>query len=101
MIEFDNQNSVVDVLIYVFYFITYGYTVFVMVSYLVLGLLSVVQARKYLRRNSYTDYLNILQSPEAPTVSILAPAYNEEASIIENISGNTTSIPRILPEMRG
>ena len=85
MIEFDNQNSVVDVLIYVFYFITYGYTVFVMVSYLVLGLLSVVQARKYLRRNSYTDYLNILQSPEAPTVSILAPAYNEEASIIENI----------------
>lgn len=85
MIEFDNQNSVVDVIIYIFYFITYGYTVFVMISYLALGLISVIQARKYLRRNSYTDYLNILQSPEAPTVSILAPAYNEEATIIENI----------------
>jgi biofilm PGA synthesis N-glycosyltransferase PgaC len=85
MIEFDNQNSIVDVLIYIFYFVTYGYTVFVMISYLGLGLLSVVEARKYLRRNSYTDYLNILQSPEAPSVSILAPAFNEEASIIENV----------------
>jgi biofilm PGA synthesis N-glycosyltransferase PgaC len=56
-----------------------------MISYLGLGLLSVVEARKYLRRNSYTDYLNILQSPEAPSVSILAPAFNEEASIIENV----------------
>jgi hypothetical protein len=85
MIEFDNQNSLVDILIYVFYFVTYGYTVFVMMSYLALAILSVVEARKYLRRNSYTDYLNILQSPEAPSVSILAPAFNEEASIIENV----------------
>ena len=85
MIEYDTQNSLVDILIYIFYFITYGYTVFVMISYLILGVISVVQARKYLRRNTYTDYLNILQSPEAPSVSILAPAYNEEATIIENI----------------
>jgi biofilm PGA synthesis N-glycosyltransferase PgaC len=85
MIEFDNQNSLVDILIYIFYFVTYGYTVFVMISYLALAVLSVVEARKYLRRNSYTDYLNILQSPEAPSVSILAPAFNEEASIIENV----------------
>ncbi len=85
MIEYDTQNSLVDILIYIFYFITYGYTVFVMVSYLALGVISVVQARKYLRRNTYTDYLNILQSPEAPYVSILAPAFNEEATIIENV----------------
>ncbi|MCR9154974.1 MAG: glycosyltransferase family 2 protein [Croceimicrobium sp.] len=85
MIEYDTQNSLVDILIYIFYFITYGYTVFVMVSYLILGVISVYHARKYLRRNTYTDYLNILQSPEAPSVSIIAPAFNEEASIIENI----------------
>lgn len=85
MIEYDTQNSLVDILIYIFYFITYGYTVFVMVSYLALGVISVVQARKYLRRNTYTDYLNILQSPEAPYVSILAPAFNEEATIIDNV----------------
>lgn len=82
---FDDGYSYVDYLIGAFYALVYGYTVFVMVSYLVLGLVSILQARKYLRRNSYTDYLKILQSPAAPGVSILAPAFNEEASIIDNV----------------
>jgi hypothetical protein len=85
MIEFDTQLSAVDLLIYAFYYIVYGYTVFVMLSFLILGIISVFQARKYLRRNTYTNYLKILQSPEAPGVSILAPAYNEENTISDNI----------------
>jgi cellulose synthase/poly-beta-1,6-N-acetylglucosamine synthase-like glycosyltransferase len=85
MNEFDATYSLVDILVYIFYFIVYGYTIFVMTSYLVLGIISTIQARKYLKRNTYTDYLNILQSPEAPTLSILAPAYNEENTIIDNV----------------
>lgn len=85
MSEFDTTYSLVDILIYIFYFIVYSYTVIVMLSYLILGIISTFYARKYLRRNSYTDYLNILQSPEAPTVSILAPAFNEENTIIDNV----------------
>lgn len=85
MTEFDSQYSLVDILIYIFYFLVYFYTTFVMASYLILGIISIYQARKYLRRNTSTDYYKILQSPEAPSVSILAPAYNEEATIIENV----------------
>jgi hypothetical protein len=84
MNEFDTQFSIVDIIIYTFYVLVYLYTVIVMGSYLVLGIISSFTARKYLKRNTFTDYIKILQSPEAPSVSILAPAYNEEFSIIEN-----------------
>ncbi len=84
MNEFDTQFSFVDIIVYVFYILVYTYTIAVMGSYLFLGILSSIFARKYLRKNTFTDYLKILQSPEAPSVSILAPAYNEEHSIIEN-----------------
>lgn len=85
MTEFDSQFSLVDILIYTFYLVVYGYTIFVMSSYLILGIISTIQARKYLKRNTYTNYLNILQSPEAPSISVLAPAYNEENTIIDNV----------------
>ena len=41
--------------------------------------------KKYLHKNSFVDYRDILNTDIAPSVSILAPAYNESATIIENI----------------
>ncbi len=38
-----------------------------------------------MRKNSYVNYRDILVSPHAPSVSILAPAYNEANTIIENV----------------
>ncbi len=85
MNEFDTQYSIVDIIIYVFYVLVYLYTVIVMGSYFILGLISSFTANNYLKKNAFTDYLKILQSPEAPSVSVLAPAFNEEHSIIENV----------------
>ncbi len=61
------------------------YAVFVMGSYLFLAILSAIEMNMYMKKNSYVNYREILVSPLAPSVSILAPAYNEEATIIENI----------------
>lgn len=61
------------------------YAVFVMSSYVVLALLSAIEMNSYMKKNSYISYREILVSPLAPSVSILAPAYNEEATIIENV----------------
>ena len=61
------------------------YASFIMGSYVVLAVLSAREMKGYLRKNSYVDYRQILVSPNAPSVSILAPAYNEEATIIENV----------------
>ncbi len=61
------------------------YAVFVMGSYVVLTLLSAIEMNSYMKKNSYVSYREILVSPLAPSVSILAPAFNEEANIIDNI----------------
>ncbi|HEY0896955.1 MAG TPA: glycosyltransferase [Sphingobacteriaceae bacterium] len=61
------------------------YASVIMSSYVVLAVLSALEMRSYVRKNSYVDYRQILVSPHAPSVSILAPAYNEESTIIENV----------------
>jgi cellulose synthase/poly-beta-1,6-N-acetylglucosamine synthase-like glycosyltransferase len=68
--------------------ITYGiflYACTLLISYMILGVASVGESRKYLHKNEFTDLRLLASSPHAPSVSILAPAYNEGATIIENV----------------
>lgn len=38
-----------------------------------------------MRKSSFTDYAVLASSEQSPSISILAPAYNEGANIIENV----------------
>lgn len=60
-------------------------TALVFTSYLFLMIYSAIALRVYLRKNSYVDYNSIITSPIVPTISIIAPAYNESSNIVENI----------------
>lgn len=60
-------------------------TVIIFASYLTLMIFSAISLRKYLRKNSYVDYNSIITSPISPSISVIAPAYNESASIVDNI----------------
>jgi poly-beta-1,6-N-acetyl-D-glucosamine synthase len=60
-------------------------TSLIFTSYLILTIFSAVSLRKYLRKNSYVDYNSIVASPLAPSLSVIAPAYNETEHIIDNI----------------
>ncbi|WP_285009143.1 glycosyltransferase family 2 protein [Pedobacter faecalis] len=67
---------------------TYGlllYSVLLLSGYLFIGAYSIGEVRNYLRKNSFTDYRVLAGSNESPSISILAPAYNEGANIIENV----------------
>ncbi|MEJ7778538.1 MAG: glycosyltransferase [Daejeonella sp.] len=75
------QTFVVD-------FFTYGiliYSMLLLTSYVFIGFLSIGEVRNYLNKNSFTDYRVLAASAQAPSMSILAPAYNEGANIIENV----------------
>lgn len=61
------------------------YAVFIMLSYIILAVISYRALQEYLKDNRNVDYSNILESDIAPTISLLAPAYNEELTIVENI----------------
>jgi cellulose synthase/poly-beta-1,6-N-acetylglucosamine synthase-like glycosyltransferase len=61
----------------------YGCTMLFM--YALLALLSLRGIIKFQRKNSYVDYTKMLQSPLAPGISIIAPAFNESVTIISNV----------------
>lgn len=73
---------------FVYFFINalvFAYAVSIAVCYLVLALLSLLEMRRYMRKNYFVDYKYILSSPFAPGVSLIAPAYNEGLTIIDNV----------------
>ncbi len=61
------------------------YAISVSSAYVILAILSARALAVYMRKNVFIDYNVILTSPYAPSVSIIAPAYNEEKTIAENI----------------
>ena len=60
-------------------------TALIFTTYLTLTIFSAISLRKYLRKNSYVDYNSIVASPLAPSLSVIAPAFNERETIIDNI----------------
>jgi cellulose synthase/poly-beta-1,6-N-acetylglucosamine synthase-like glycosyltransferase len=61
------------------------YSLLVVLFYLFIGIYSTFEIRKYLRINSIANWDVLAASEHLPGLSILAPAYNESANIIENV----------------
>ncbi len=71
----------IDLLLFGFFI----YSVLLLLSYLLIAGYSIGEMKHYLFKNSFTDYNLLASSEYAPAISILAPAYNEGANIIENV----------------
>lgn len=54
-------------------------------GYIFSAFFSFFEIREYKRLNGLKDEISLLQSTNLPSISILAPAYNEEANIVENV----------------
>ncbi len=74
----DAISFVANILIFI-----YGITI--ASFYLFLSVLSMVELKAYMRKNYFIDYNYILSSPFAPGISLVAPAYNEGLTIIDNV----------------
>ncbi len=61
------------------------YSAFIMLSYVVLCFISRFSIRKYDVNNGFVNFEDILHSPLAPRITLIAPAYNEGVTIIENV----------------
>jgi cellulose synthase/poly-beta-1,6-N-acetylglucosamine synthase-like glycosyltransferase len=71
-----------------FYFFTYGiliYSITLLSAYMLIGIYSVFENIQHMRKHGFTDYSMVASSSVVPAISILAPAYNESASIVENV----------------
>ncbi|MBA4056962.1 MAG: glycosyl transferase family 2 [Marivirga sp.] len=61
------------------------FAIAISVSYALLAIVSLYELRRYVSRARISDYKSILASPLAPGISLLAPAYNESLTIIDNV----------------
>ena len=66
-----------------FLFFLYSFTI--IGSYIILGIISVFETIEYMKKNKFVNYNKILSSNISPSISIIAPAYNESLNIIENV----------------
>ncbi len=73
---------------FIFNFFTGGifiYSIVLFFFYIFIGIYSTRELRKYLRLNSFADFRVPAASEHLPGISVLAPAYNEAANIVENV----------------
>ncbi|MEO6894131.1 MAG: glycosyltransferase, partial [Ginsengibacter sp.] len=73
---------------FILYFLTSGvfiYSLVLFLFYIFIAYYSTGEIKKYLRSNSFTDFRIPAASEYLPGISIVAPAYNEAANIVENV----------------
>lgn len=61
------------------------FTVILFTGFAIMGLLSTLNSLHYKNKNSFGDISKVMASPLAPSITIIAPAYNEGMTIVENI----------------
>jgi poly-beta-1,6-N-acetyl-D-glucosamine synthase len=69
-------------------FLTYGvflYAVILIIFYVFIAVYSIGKTKQHILKTGFTNYNELAGSPQAPSLSIIAPAYNEGATIIENV----------------
>ncbi|MFA5296947.1 MAG: glycosyltransferase [Lutibacter sp.] len=79
------NTTTVQIIILIIHLLFFIYAVFAIGSYVLLAIISTVETIEYTKKNSFVNYKEILSSTIAPSISIIAPAYNESLNIIENV----------------
>lgn len=78
-------NSEITAFFEIYLIFILAYAMLIMSSYLILAYLSTKELREYLKKNSFVDYEVLLTSEYTPSLSLIAPAYNEGFTIEENV----------------
>jgi len=65
------------------FFLLYGFAVIIV--YLLITIFSGIELRQQLKKNNFIDYNDVITTPVGPGVSILAPAYNEGKTLVQNV----------------
>ena len=79
------DSSTVKLILLIIHSLFFIYACSVILSYILLAIISAIESNQYMKRNSFVNYNEILSSTVAPSISIVAPAYNESLNIIENV----------------
>lgn len=79
------MNSILHGIVSFFEYGVFLYCMFILTSYVVISVISTFEVKKYTRRRSILEHDTLISSPYQPSISIVAPAYNEAVTIVDNI----------------
>lgn len=79
------MSTIIDIFLALFIYGILLYSVLLISSYMMIGLFAIKETDSYLHKNGFTDYRLLASSHHAPHVTIIAPAYNEGMTIVENV----------------
>ena len=79
-----------DTILYIYQFVIFFYAFSLVVIYSALAILAFFKLRQLVAQKSSDTQRIFRESPFIPGISIVAPAYNEEATIINNVTSMLT-----------
>jgi len=79
------DTSTVNIILDIIHYLFFAFAFCVISSYVVLSIISAKETIEYRKKNSFVNYKDILSSTMSPTITIIAPAYNESLNIVENV----------------
>lgn len=79
------DTSTLKIILQIFHYLFFAYAFSTILSYIVLSIISGKETIEYLKKNSFVNYKDILSSPMSPSITIIAPAYNESLNVVENV----------------
>ncbi|MCX7650164.1 MAG: glycosyltransferase family 2 protein [Flavobacteriales bacterium] len=65
--------------------IIFWYGLILMILYILFALSSHRSIKRYMRRTRFVNFYKLSESKYAPYISIIAPAYNESATVVDNV----------------
>ena len=79
------DTSSVKIILQILHFIFFGYAFTAILSYIILSIISGKETIEYSKKRSFVNYKDILSSTISPSITIIAPAYNESLNVVENV----------------
>jgi cellulose synthase/poly-beta-1,6-N-acetylglucosamine synthase-like glycosyltransferase len=79
------DSGVFDIILEYINIVFYGFTICLFLIFSTMAYLATRSSIHYRHKNSFGDISKIMASPLAPSITIIAPAYNEELTIVQNV----------------
>ena len=80
-----DYDHIIRSIILTFHYFFLVFTIAIIGGYVILAIFSSKETMDYLKKNSFVHHKDLIKSPIAPSISIIAPAYNESLNIVENV----------------
>lgn len=79
------DTSTVNIILRIIHYLFFAYAFSAIMSYIILSIISGKETIDYLKKKSFVNYKDILSSTMSPSITIIAPAYNESLNVVENV----------------